>query len=329
MLDIASFTKEIFEVRQQGFDALAMRVFKYQAEHNPVYKRYLSLLDRDPDAIVRREDIPFLPISAFRHYKVISGETEAALIFESSGTTGAMVSRHYVCDPSVYHESLLRGFTLRYGAPENYCILALLPGYLERKNASLVYMCRELINRSEHQESGFYLQQHDKLLSVIKHMQEVNVPVLLIGVSFALLDLLPELDFHPKEMIVMETGGMKGRREEITREDLHEKLCSGFGLQQIHSEYGMTELLSQAYATRKGVFIPPPWMRIVTRAIDDPFAQAGSGVTGGINVIDLANVHSCSFIATDDIGVCNADGSFTVAGRLDNSDIRGCNLMVD
>lgn len=329
MQDIAGFTSGIWDVNDTNFNDKALAIFHWQAAHNPVYAEFLHNLDRKASSIRTLADIPFLPISAFKHHPVISGDRSPVLTFESSGTTGMQVSRHAIVDPILYTESYRRGFTSVYGDPSRYCILALLPSYLERSNSSLVYMCDGLIRASGHPDSGFYLHDLRALSEILANNARAQTPTLLIGVSFALLDLAAEFPVSFPELLLMETGGMKGRREEITRAELHTILKAAFGVPHVHSEYGMTELLSQAYALQDGLFQPPPWMRILIRDAEDPLALLPAGATGCINVIDLANVYSCSFIATDDLGKVRTDGRFDVLGRYDTSDLRGCNLMVE
>ncbi len=329
--------EEIFAINNENaFVELALAVFKWQAKNNDVYRRYIETLKIDPSKVTQLNQIPFLPIGFFKEHKVEVGlgiGKANPVVFESSGTTGTVNSKHYVNDIALYEESFKKGFEHFYGNVEDYCILALLPSYLERDNSSLVYMTKELIKDSKHKMSGFYLRNHQDLLNTIKELN--GQKILLIGVTFALLDLL---DFmHEKsntsinfdDVIILETGGMKGKRKELIREELHEILCKGFHKKQIHSEYGMTELLSQAYSQGNGIFNCPPWMKVITRDVNDPFALLANNRTGGINVIDLANLNSCSFIATQDLGKVHNDGSFEVLGRFDNSDVRGCNLLVE
>jgi phenylacetate-coenzyme A ligase PaaK-like adenylate-forming protein len=314
------------------FEALAMAVFKYQSTGNMVYSQYLDTLGRELKTIRKTEQIPFLPISFFKDLTVISGKEHAQTVFTSSGTTGMATSRHYVNDVSIYEESYLKGFSHFYGNPEEYCILALLPSYLEREGSSLVYMADDLIKKSNHPHSGFYLHNYKELIRKLELLKEKGQKTILLGVTYALLDLVeqfPDLANNAwNELIIMETGGMKGKRKEMIREELHEQLCKGFSVKAIHSEYGMTELLSQAYSKGNGIFNCPPWMKVLIRDTNDPFTFLPENKSGGINVIDLANINSCSFIATQDLGKRYADNSFEVLGRFDNSDIRGCNLLV-
>lgn len=306
----------------------ALAVFRFQAASCMVYGEFISNFGLDANAIDSPDHIPFLPISFFKSHEVISGTGNTEVIFTSSGTTGMINSKHLITDVSWYEESFLKAFDLFYGDVKNYCILALLPSYLEREGSSLIYMAEDLVKRSENPDSGFYLYNHDDLFVQLKRQQELRKPTILIGVTFALLDFVEQYHLDFPELIVMETGGMKGRRKEMIREELHQTLCRGFGVNSIHSEYGMTELLSQAYSKGNGIFNCPPWMRIITRDTNDPMTNLNGSQTGGVNVIDLANINSCSFIATQDLGKIYADNSFEVLGRFDNSDIRGCNLLI-
>ncbi len=323
-------TDQIFRIDQDSaFDTLAMEIFRYQYEQNPVYNQYCRSLGKPPEQVVHPEDIPFLPIEFFRNKRVICSTAKPDIVFESSGTTSQARSRHLVSDLSVYRESLYRGFTKFYGDPEKLCILALLPSYLERKGSSLVYMMNELIKKSRHPDSGFYLTDHQKLAAILDHRNGDKVPTLLLGVSFALLDLSESFPIPLEDhIIIMETGGMKGRRKEITRTELHRILKERFRLSRIHSEYGMTEMLSQAYSEGEGKFRTPPWLRIYIRDPYDPLSLLDTSQSGAINVMDLANIHSCSFIATDDLGVSFEDRQFNVFGRFDHAEVRGCNLLI-
>ncbi|WP_299211366.1 acyl transferase [uncultured Dokdonia sp.] len=321
--------QDIFAIKNsQEFEQKALDVFRYQFEHNTVYRSFCDLLYKNPSDIKTVAEIPFLPISFFKSHEVVSSQKETEAIFTSSGTTGSITSKHYVKDLSLYETSFQKGFTQSYGAIEEYVVLALLPSYLEREGSSLVYMVDHLIKASKHEDSGFYLDDYFALSEKLKDLDTSGKKVLLIGVSFALLDLIENDHFSLQHTIIMETGGMKGKRKEMIREELHAMLSKGFGVSEIHSEYGMTELLSQAYSNGKGVFTTPPWMKILIRDPEDPLTIFSNSKTGGLNVIDLANIHSCSFIATQDLGRIHPDGSFSVVGRFDNSDIRGCNLMV-
>lgn len=315
-------------INKENFEDIAMQVFGYQYENNEVYRQYADALNRTPGRLNGLMDIPFLPISFFKSHKIVSGKvTENTLVFESSKTTGDTSSKHNVADTSLYELALLKGFEQFYGHPSDYTVLALLPSYLERKNASLVYMARVLMDRSGHPDCGFYLDEWDKLSETIQHLERQDHPVLLIGVTFALLDFAAAYPMQLKHTIVMETGGMKGRKEEWTREQVHTYLKEQWGLKEIHSEYGMTELLSQAYACSNGIFEVTDTMRVYVRDINDPLEVMKVGV-GCLNIIDLANIHSCSFIATEDIGRIHSDGRFEVIGRMDHATLRGCSLMV-
>jgi len=327
---MTSIAERIFKIRNdEDFNRLAMEIFHLQAEQNPVYAKYLDMLGYKAEAISQPAEIPFLPIEFFKSHRVITGRKEPALVFESSGTTGQLPARHYLVTESLYRESFIRHFTARYGDPADLCILALLPSYLERKNASLVYMMEHLAGISKHPDSGFYLDELDQLQNILVKRNSDGHPALLLGVSFALLDLAEKKPLPlAKNITVMETGGMKGRRKEMIREELHGILKNAFRKTDIHSEYGMTELLSQAYAPKNGIFFPPPWMKVVTRDLYDPQTTLPPGRSGGINIIDLANIWSCSFIATGDVGRVTSDGSFQVTGRFDQAEVRGCNLMV-
>lgn len=305
-----------------------MKVFRFQHEHNKVYREFCDLLRIDPQQVKTLDRIPFLPISFFKEREVVSGTDAPQQIFTSSGTTGMTTSKHLVTDVSLYEESYRRAFAHFYGNIEDYAVLALLPSYLEREGSSLIYMVDDLIKLSNNPDSGFYLRNQDELAVKLKMLDEAGQNVLLIGVTYALLDMLEAHQFNLQNTIIMETGGMKGRRKEIIREELHGILCKGFGVPSIHSEYGMTELLSQAYSLGDGIFECPDWMRILVRDPEDALSYVDYGKTGGINVIDLANINSCAFIATQDLGKKHPDGSFEVLGRFDHSDIRGCNLMV-
>ena len=319
---------KIFSIDEVSFKSLALEVFNYQFEQVEVYHRFCNSLHREPSNVKRLNDIPFLPVELFKTHEIISSEKQADKIFESSGTTGAVSSKHFVAEISLYEKSFELGFNHFYGNPSDYVILALLPSYLERGNSSLVYMADKLIQLSGKKESGFFLNEFDKLHALLISLKEQKQKTILLGVTFALLDFAEKFKTYFPELIIMETGGMKGRREELTRQEVHQILCSSFGVSKIHSEYGMTELLSQAYSKGEGVFRYPPWMKILVRDIYDPLQLEPGNKTGAINVIDLANLYSCSFIATSDLGKVNEDGSFEIIGRMDNSEIRGCNLMV-
>ncbi len=310
------------------FEEKAFQTFSHQFENNPVYRSFCDLLYIHPSDVKEIQQIPFLPIQFFKSHQILSTTNAVQEVFSSSGTTGSITSKHYVTDLSLYEKSYLAGFKHFYGNIEDYVVLALLPNYLERKGSSLIYMVNDLIQKSKNSDSGFYLHNLDELATKLKTLDNQGKKVLLIGVSFALLDLVEAYSFNLKNTIVMETGGMKGRRKELIRKELHSILKQGFGTREIHSEYGMTELLSQGYSTGNGIFNCPPWMKVLTRDTEDPLTIENNNKTGGINVIDLANYNSCSFIATQDLGKIYDDNSFEIIGRFDNSDIRGCNLMV-
>lgn len=325
------FRESIFGIMDDsGFLSVVIQVFTYQYENNPVYRSFIDHLGKNPWNLKSLYDIPFLPVEFFRNHPVITGRVQVEMIFESSGTTGMMPGKHFVKDISLYEESFTRSFSLFYGDPGKYVIAALLPSYTERCGSSLVYMVDGLIKKSGNEYSGFYKDNIEELISRIHNKNLNGKSVLLIGVSFALLDLAEKLSPDLSGVIVMETGGMKGRRKEVTREELHSILKEKLKVDTIHSEYGMTELLSQAYSKGNGIFSCPPWMKILIRDPQDPLKIITEpGKVGGINIIDLANVNSCSFIATSDLGKLHEDGSFEVLGRFDNSDIRGCNLMAE
>ncbi len=318
----------IFSIKNKtDFSSVALQIFKYQYNYCKPYKQYCDLLKVDVSAIDTIEKIPFLPITFFKQKEIISSDKVSEVIFTSSGTTGTVTSKHFVTDTAIYEESFKKGFSHFYGNVQDFTILALLPSYLEREGSSLVYMVDSLIKDSNTNDSGFYLNNLDALIEKLVTLESKGKKTLLIGVSYALLDLIEKRKFQLKNTIVMETGGMKGRRKELIKPALHAILQEGFGTTNIHSEYGMTELLSQAYSKEDGVFSCPPWMKILTRDTEDPLTLI-KNKTGGINVIDLANIYSCSFIATQDLGNVKNDGNFTIMGRFDDSDIRGCNLMV-
>jgi len=321
--------KAVFNIQSlEDFTKLTLVIFKHQFQNNKVYRSFCDLLYVHPSDVKTIDEIPFLPIQFFKRRKVISSLDEVQEIFTSSGTTGSITSKHFITDVAIYRESYLKGFTNFYGNIEEYVVLALLPNYLERRGSSLVFMVNDLIRKSKNEESGFYLDNLSELSQKLQEFDKKGKKVLLIGVSFALLDLVEKHQFQLKNTIVMETGGMKGRRKELVRQELHTILYQGFGVDKIHSEYGMTELLSQAYSKGNGIFETPPWMKILTRDTEDALTINPKGKTGGINVIDLANYNSCSFIATQDLGKVHQNGTFEIIGRFDNSDIRGCNLMV-
>lgn len=307
---------------------MALKVFRFQYDNNKIYREFCQFLKKDKANVKVMTDIPFLPIQFFKSHDIVSSSSPIQEIFTSSGTTGMTTSKHLVTDLTYYEQSFHTTFSQFYGAAENFVILALLPSYLEREGSSLIYMVNDLIQKSNHPESGFYLNNHEELIDKLEQLDNSGQNVLLLGVTYALLDLVEKKKFQLKNTIIMETGGMKGKRKEIIREELHAILRDGFAVSSIHSEYGMTELLSQAYSFGNGIFECPPWMTILIRDTEDALSYLTYGKTGGINVIDLANINSCSFIATQDLGKKNPNHSFEVLGRFDTSDIRGCNLMV-
>lgn len=326
-LMICELEDKIFNVQEHGFEQLALEVFRLQVRENKLYHQFVRALEIDADRVDSIASIPFLPVSFFKNHDVVSGDFVSEVVFESSGTTQTGNSRHLVKSAGLYRRSFLTGFELFYGSPGTWCIIGLLPSYLERQNSSLVMMVNDLIQASTHPHSGFYLYEHEKLAGVLRANEEAQQKTMLIGVTFALLDFAEQFRMPLQYTTIMETGGMKGRRKEITRTEVHDLLKSAWQVASIHSEYGMTELLSQAYSSGGGLFSCPPWMNIILRDEDDPLTVSSSNRSGLINVIDLANIYSCAFIATDDIGILHSDGTFEVTGRMDSSDVRGCSLM--
>ena len=318
---------KIFSVREAGFESLAIEIFKFQFDNNPVYRAYTKALHINPATITGLEQIPFLPIRFFKSHPVLTTLFEPELVFESSGTTPGNRSRHFLKDLSLYEESFKKGFQNFYGPEKDWCIIGLLPSYLDRKNSSLAFMVDKLIQSSEHHQSGFYLDEYEKLFSELKGLENRKQKTLLIGVTFALLDFAEKYSMPLRYTTIMETGGMKGRKKEMIRQEVHEVLKMKFGVRTIHAEYGMTELLSQAYSKEEGIYYCPSWMKVMLRDEEDPLWVKKSG-TGAVNIIDLANLYSCSFIATDDAGKVNDNGSFEILGRMDGSDLRGCSLLV-
>ena len=318
----------IFSIKNDSeFEGLALEIFRIQSETIPVYREFIGHLKIDPGKVNSLKEIPFLPVEFFKSHQIIPADSQAEIVFRSSGTTG-LPSLHFVADKSIYETSLKRGFELFYQNREKYCILALLPSYLERTGSSLVYMADKLISDSKDPDSGFYLSNTGKLMELLRRKNEADTPTILLGVSFALADLALNHHENLSNIIFIETGGMKGRKKEMVREELHKLIKENFNLSEVHSEYGMTEILSQAYSKSGGVFYCPPWMKILIRDSYDPFRILNEEKTGSINIIDLANVYSCSFVATSDLGRLHPYGGFEVLGRIDNSDIRGCNLLV-
>lgn len=320
---------DIFTIsNHKQFEKIALKVFRFQYENNTVYREFCELLKVEKGSVKALQQIPFLPIQFFKSHDVVSSSEAIQKTFTSSGTTGITTSKHHITDITLYEQSYRLAFSEFYGNIEDYAVLAVLPSYLERDGSSLIYMVNDLIGLSNNENSGFYLDNYDELIATLTKLDASGQNVLLIGVTYALLDVIEKQNFQLKNTIIMETGGMKGRRKEIIREELHTILCNGFGVSNIHSEYGMTELLSQAYSLGNGIFECPNWMHILIRDTEDALTYVANEKTGGINVIDLANIHSCSFIATQDLGKKFDNNSFEVLGRFDNSDIRGCNLMV-
>lgn len=317
----------IFDIETKSqFESSALEMFDYQMKNNPVYSSYAKLLLKEKTP-VNIYEIPFLPISFFKTDQIICQGKAVEEIFLSSGTKGKQ-SKHLVSDISLYKQSYLKSFKLFYGDITQYCILSLLPNYREREGSSLIYMVNDLIAKSKHQQSGFYLNDYEKLSSNLKELEKAGEKTILFGVSYALLDLAEQFPQQLKNTIVIETGGTKGQREGLLKEELHQELKSAFSLEEIHSEYGMTELLSQSYSKNEGIFESPSWKKVLIRDINDPLSIIGHNKTGGINIIDLANIYSCPFIATQDLGKTFDNGTFVLLGRFDNTDVRGCNLLI-
>ena len=319
----------LFLPQGNSFSTVALQVFRYQYEHTPVYRQFCDSLKRTPDTVQRLEDIPFLPVQFFKSHEVIASGHTAEKVFESSTTSGAIPSRHLVADIGLYEQSYRKAFELFYGDPRGYCFLALLPSYLDRGTSSLLYMADDLIHRSGNELSGFINKDFEELNTRIQLAKQAGQKIFLLGVTYALLDFAELYQPDLSGSIVMETGGMKGRRKELTREEIHGTLMKAFNVRSIHSEYGMTELLSQAYSDGDGIFRCPPWLRVIARDPYDPMSYLGTDKTGALNIIDFANLYSCSFLSVSDLGRVYADGSFEVLGRMDNADIRGCNLMYE
>lgn len=325
----SAFEEAVFQITDlASFNAVSLDLFRYQYQMNLVYQEFIEHLSVDASKIKGPTEIPFLPIRFFKSRKIKSGDWEEELIFTSSGTTGALTSQHWVKSLSLYEKSFLKGFQKFYGDPKEYVFLALLPSYLEREGSSLIYMTEKLIQWSQYAESGFFLNETEQLFELLQQLEKRNQKTILLGVSFALMDFCEKYSLSLKNTIVMETGGMKGRKKEITRGELHAIYQKSLGIEAVNSEYGMTELLSQAYSKGKGNFHCPPWMKIIITNLNDPREILQEGKTGRVNIIDLANIDSCAFIATDDLGKINVDGSFEITGRIDQSDVRGCNLLI-
>jgi phenylacetate-coenzyme A ligase PaaK-like adenylate-forming protein len=328
LLTFKSFEQSLENINEGNFEDIAFRIFRFQAVNNPIYKRYLEFLKCDPDTVSNLQKIPFMPISFFKSQSIKSGEWQACTEFSSSGTTGSVSSKHPVYDLDFYRLHSENIFKYFFGDTESFHFLALLPSYLEREGSSLIEMMNHFIIRSKSNHSGFYLHNHTELVDKLIMLKADKRKVILWGVSFALLDLAEAFELDLSHCIIIETGGMKGRRREWIREELHEYLTRRFNVKVIHSEYGMTELMSQAYSMGFGRYQCPPTMKVIIRNMNDPFEILPTGKTGGINIIDLGNFHSCAFIETQDLGSVNEQGFFEVLGRMDNSDIRGCNLLV-
>ena len=330
----STLINDVFSCTAENFTEITLKVFKYQYQYNKIYKAYCDILKIKPDDVTTLEKIPFLPIQFFKSKEITTTEFDPAIIFESSGTTGSINSKHFVKDLAVYEKSFIKSFRQFYGNEKHLCIIGLLPSYLERSGSSLVYMVDDLIKKSEHKASGFYLYDYEKLKDVLLQNEKDLQHTILIGVTYALLDFAQQNNMQLKHTTIMETGGMKGRREEMTRNQVHKILKENLGVSIVHSEYGMTELLSQAYSKSEGIFECPLWMKILIRKEDDPFNITtaenckGAFCNGAVNIIDLANIYSCSFIATDDTGKLYNNNKFEISGRLENSDIRGCGLMI-
>lgn len=322
----SQWNHKIFNVLDSDFDDLAVSVYRYQYENNHVYRQFSDALYKNPDVVRSLEQVPYLPVSFFKSHQVMTSVFEPDIVFESSGTSATVNSRHLVRDISLYEKSFVKGFNRLYGEIGEWCVIGLLPSYLEKGNSSLVYMIDKLIQLSAHPDSGFYLYDFARLKDKLSILEAMNQKTLLVGVTYALLDFAELFQIKLRHTVVMETGGMKGRRKELLRDEVHKRLYKAFEVDRIHSEYGMTELLSQAYSPGNGVFSCPPWMKVLVRDEEDPLTVSRYG-KGVINVIDLANIYSCSFIATDDAGKLYDDGSFEVLGRTDGSDLRGCSLL--
>ncbi|HEV8513352.1 MAG TPA: acyl transferase [Cyclobacteriaceae bacterium] len=327
-MELDDFTSSLGQINESNFEDAALKLFRFQYKNNLLYQTYVNHLDKDPEAINSLDEIPFLPIRFFKSHTVVCGTWKPEIVFTSSATSGSIVSQHCVRDLDFYLKNTLTIFQHFYGSTDNYHFLALLPSYLERSGSSLIAMIDYFIRKDLTGQSGFYLSNHNELVSKIAELKKSNKKIILWGVSFGLLDLAEKFEIDLSSCIVMETGGMKGRRKEWVREELHNFLCQKFNVKQIHSEYGMTELLSQAYSAGQGYFQVPAWMKIQIRDINDPFLTLSNGRIGGVNVIDLANAHSCAFIETEDLGRIVHGSSFEVLGRADNSDLRGCNLLI-
>lgn len=328
-IKLKKYSHEALNIRTaEDFKIQALLTFQFQYENVPVYKQFVDYLGVNPESVQEIEQIPFLPITIFKSHQVIARGCDAEIIFKSSGTTGMTRSAHHIYRLDVYEQSFINGFEAFYGHITDYTILALLPSYLSQGESSLVYMFDRLIKLSSNEDSGFYLNDYDQLVSKLTDLEAKGEQVILLGVSYALLDIIEQYNLKLNHTIVMETGGMKGRRKEMVKEELHRVLKAGFGVDQIHSEYGMTELLSQAYSKGDGIFETPPWMKIMIRDATDPLTWVTQNQSGGISVIDLSNYYSCAFIATQDLGKKTSESTFEILGRFDDTDVRGCNLLL-
>ena len=329
MPKIKSLENKIFNISSHDeFNEVALEIFQFQYKNNIIYKRFVDFLDINTLDIVKYAQIPFMPVEFFKNHKITTSNSTDDAVFTSSGTTGVITSKHYVKDLTLYEKSFTNAFELMFGSITDFVILALLPSYLERTGSSLVYMADRLIKLCGNPESGFYLNEYKELHNLLKTLKAKKQKVILLGVTYALLDLAEQFPVDFPELILMETGGMKGKRKELIRDELHNQLRKAFNIQNIFSEYGMTELLSQAYSVGGGLFRTPPWMKVLVRDVNDPLSLLPTGKTGGLNIIDLANIYSCSFIAVQDLGKLHSDDTFEILGRFDSSDVRGCNLMV-
>lgn len=336
MLFDIKFKEKLFHItNSEMFVELAVELFRYQSKANPVYKKYIQQLGVKPRQVADIKQIPFLPIEFFKTHKVVSGNMPVTKTFISSGTTSVQKSRHYISDESLYKRLSVEGFEFFFGPLSEFCILALVPTVSDQPSSSLAYMINNFVKVGINFQSNFFFQNYSGLLEQLKLMSNSTKKNILFGVSYALIDFvqhnrkeLKRLNLTEKNLIVMETGGMKGHKKEMIRTQLHKILCDTLGVTKISSEYGMTELLSQAYSKKDGIFNCPPWMKVLIRDINDPLSITTLNSSGGINVIDLGNIHSCAFIATQDLGKLYDNGSFEVLGRFDNSDIRGCNLLI-
>ncbi len=326
---LSSFRERLFNTNQANFESFALEVFRWQVSENPLYRKFVSHLPIDPPDVKRLEDIPFIPVDFFKDHDIRTGDWRESLTFFSSGTTGSIQSKHRLDDPDFYRHNTRRIFESFYGPLARFHIVALLPSYLEREGSSLVFMADDFIKQSQSTHSGFFLRDDDSLLRTLDLLTKVDGKKLLLGVTFALTDLAERHQLDLSDFIVMETGGMKGRRREATRQEVHQLLREKLRVGVIHSEYGMTEMMSQAYSLGGGRFSPPPWLRVLIRDVNDPFTLVEEKKTGGVNILDLANLHSCCFLETKDLGRKTGNGEeFEVLGRFDNSDLRGCNLLI-